>query len=57
MATKQENIIDSEKLKKQVLEKEDKKQYSSSRFEKIEKQVRDALARQATDDALRDLSF
>lgn len=45
-----------EKLKEQILLEEEKKSYRSSRFEKIEKQVKDSLARQATDDALRDVS-
>jgi len=48
---------DDQDLKETVLDKEEKKQYHSSRFEKIETQVKDGLARQATDDALRDLSF
>ncbi len=46
-----------EKLKEKILSQEDKKSYRSTRFEKIETQVKEALARQATDDALRDLSL
>lgn len=44
-------------LSNAVLKKEEKKQYSSSRFEKIESQVKESLKKQATDDALRDLSL
>jgi len=57
MAKKQDINQDTDILKKQVLEKENKKEYRSERFSKIETQVKDALKRQATDDALRDISI
>jgi len=57
MAKKQDITQDTDILKKQVLEKENKKEYRSERFSKIETQVKDALKRQATDDALRDISI
>lgn len=47
----------TEILKKQILAKEEVKEYSSSRFEKIEEKVLSSLARQATDDALKDISL
>lgn len=46
----------SEELKKQVLEQEEAREYRSSRFQKIEDQVKSSLEKQATDDALRDVS-
>ena len=48
---------DTEELKKTVLEEEKDNQYQSERFEKIEKQVKEWLKNQATDDALRDVSL
>lgn len=56
MASKQDNIS-TEELKNALLAKEEKKEYRSSKFSKIETQVKDALWRQATDDALRDVSI
>jgi hypothetical protein len=50
-------ITSTEELKKEVLEKEEKHEYQSSKFKKIEDQVKTALGRQATDDALRDVSI
>ncbi len=47
----------TEELKKKVLENEEKHEYQSSKFKKIEDQVTWALSRQATDDALRDVSI
>ncbi len=47
----------TEELKKAILAKEKTREYRSSRFKKIETQVKDALGRQATDDALRDISI
>jgi len=44
-------------LKKIVLEKEEKHEYQSEKFSKIEQQVKDSLKKQATDDALRDVSI
>ncbi len=54
---KTENKIDEQELKAAVLEKEERRDYRSSRFEKIENKVKDALTRQATDDALKDISI
>lgn len=51
------DVKTTEELKKAVLEKEEKKQYASSKFGKIEDQVKAALTKQATDDALRDISI
>lgn len=47
----------TEELKKQILEQEKLREYSSSRFKKIEDQVKWALWKQSTDDALRDISI
>jgi len=47
----------TQELKKKVLENEEKHEYQSSKFKKIEDQVTWALSRQATDDALRDISI
>jgi len=44
-------------LKKQILEQEQQREYHSSRFKKIEDQVKWGLSKQATDDALRDISL
>lgn len=46
-----------EKLKEKILEKEEKKSYSSERFTKIEEKVKDSLSRQATDEALKDITL
>jgi len=53
----QEDWLTTEELKKQVLEQEKAREYKSSRFQKIENQVLESLKRQATDDALKDLSL
>jgi len=53
----QEDSLSTEELKKQVLEQEKAREYKSSRFQKIEKQVLASLKRQATDHALKDLSL
>ncbi len=47
----------TEELKKAVLANEEKREYQSSKFGKIEEQVKGALWKQATDDALRDVSI
>lgn len=47
----------TQELKEAVLANEDKREYQSSKFQKIEDQVKEALSRQATDDALRDVSI
>lgn len=56
MAPKKDSTS-TEELKNAVLAKEEQKKYRSSKFSKIETQVKDALWRQATDDALRDVSI
>lgn len=43
-------------LKEKILEQEDKKEYRSSRFQKIEEKVLESLSHQATDEALKDVS-
>jgi len=55
--TPKQDSTSTEKLKEVVLEQEETKEYRSSKFSKIESQVKDALGRQATDDALRDVSI
>lgn len=55
--SKIQDTSDTEALKKQVLEKEQQRDYHSSKFKKIEDQVKWALLKQATDDALRDVSI
>ncbi len=47
----------SELLKEEILEKEEKKGYSSSRFQKIEDKVKSALKEQRTDEALTDITI
>jgi len=47
----------NEKLKEKILESEQQKSFSSDKFEKIEKQVKDSLKRRETDTALYDLSI
>jgi hypothetical protein len=56
MSPKKESTSTQE-LKNAVLAKEEQKEYRSSKYAKIETQVKDALGRQATDDALRDISI
>ena len=56
MSPKKHNTS-TEDLKKAILSDEEKKEYQSDKFSKIEAQVKDALTRQATDDALRDISI
>ncbi len=48
---------DPQELKEQILNKEDKKEYQSSRFTKIEQKVKESLKNQKTDDALRDITI
>lgn len=52
-----QDTTSTEELKNAVLAKEKTKEYRSGKFSKIETQVKDALWRQATDDALRDISI
>jgi len=47
----------SEKLKKELLEKEEKKVYYSDKFLKIEKKVLASLKAQKTDDSLKDITI
>ena len=47
----------SELLKKELLEKEDKKVYSSDKFKKIEEKVKNSLKAQKTDEALNDITI
>ena len=47
----------TELLKKEILKHEDKKGYFSTRFKKIENQVKLALTNQKTDDALTDITI
>gem|GEM_PF-3710404 len=49
--------LKTEELKEKILEQEEKVQYSSSRFGKIEDQVKASLQKQATDEALKDVSI
>jgi len=46
----------SDLLKEEILEKEEKKEYSSDKFKKIEDKVKDSLKKQKTDDALNDIT-
>jgi general secretion pathway protein E len=46
-----------EELKKKILEKEEKREIHSDKFEKIEQKVKDSLTHQATDEALKDISL
>jgi len=57
MAPKKEDTQQTEELKKQILDEETQREYHSSRFKKIEDQVKTSLSKQATDEALRDISI
>lgn len=58
MATsKKDPLLESEALKNEILEKSEQKTFHSESFWHIEKQVKADLARQATDDALKDISI
>lgn len=46
-----------EKLKKKILQQEDKKLFTSQKFQKIEEQVHHSLEKQNTDEALRDITI
>lgn len=50
-------INKEEELKEEILLNEDKKEYASSKFKKIEDQVKESLKNQKTDDALRDVTI
>ena len=47
----------TDELKAKILQQEEKKEYRSSRFQKIEEQVKVSLRKQATDEALKDVSI
>lgn len=55
--TAQNININEEKLKEKILKKEDKKSFSSEKFQKIEEQVKYSLTKQDTDEALRDITI
>lgn len=46
----------TEDLKEKILENEEKKEIYSDKFVKIEEKVKESLVRQATDEALKDIS-
>ena len=54
-AKKQENK--EEELKEEILSREEKREYSSERFIKIENQVKNSLKLQKTDEALKDVTI
>lgn len=56
-ARKKDTSSDTQALKKAILEQEKPQEYYSVRFEKIEKQVKESLSRQATAEVLRDISL
>lgn len=56
MVVKKEKIFEEE-LKESILSNEKKKEYRSSKFQKIEEQVKSSIKLQKTDDALRDLTL
>ncbi|NUJ97164.1 type II/IV secretion system protein [Candidatus Gracilibacteria bacterium] len=49
--------INTEELKNTILSQEEKKQYYSSKFEKIEARVKENLKNQNTDEALKDITI
>ncbi|MDF1682925.1 MAG: hypothetical protein P1U46_04395 [Patescibacteria group bacterium] len=49
--------IKEEELKEKILSNEDKKNYHSDKFTKIEEQVKNSLKLQKTDDALKDITI
>jgi len=57
VASIKDPLLESEELKKEILEGSEQKTFHSERFGKIEKQVKSDLARQATDDALKNISI
>lgn len=56
MASTKDQKTSQTELKEKILSQEEKKEYHSSRFKKIEEKVKDSLWRQATDEALKDVS-
>ncbi|MDD2907107.1 MAG: GspE/PulE family protein [Candidatus Gracilibacteria bacterium] len=60
MVTKKPDIEEKniqEELKNEILSKESKREYHSSKFQKIETQVKESLKQQKTDDTLRDITI
>ena len=55
--TTQNVQITEDKLKEKILKKEDKKSFSSDKFQKIEDQVKISLKRQDTDAVLKDITI
>ena len=53
---KTKKTLKPEELKETILKNEEKKEYRSSRFGKIEEKVKGSLKKQATDEALKDIS-
>ncbi len=47
----------SDLLKEEILENEEKREYTSDKFKKIEDKVKDSLKKQKTDDALNDITI
>lgn len=56
MGAKKIKKINTEELKQEILEQEEVREYQSERFEKIEKQVKNSLAQQATQQVLQDIT-
>lgn len=54
--TKTKKDIQTQELKEKILSQEEKKEYHSERFKKIEDKVKDSLKQQSTDEALKDIS-
>ena len=54
--SKETKVKINEKLKEKILQQEKDKGFSTDKFKKIEKQVKDSLARRETDSALYDLT-
>ncbi|NDK10264.1 type II/IV secretion system protein [Candidatus Gracilibacteria bacterium] len=57
MASGKIQSVDTEKLKEEILKKTPEKEYSSSRFSKIESQVIEGLAKQDTQQVLKDITL
>ncbi|MCP4524177.1 MAG: Flp pilus assembly complex ATPase component, partial [Candidatus Gracilibacteria bacterium] len=53
----QNNEVIEEKLKEKILQKENKKSFSSEKCQKIEEQVKLSLKKQDTDEALKDVTI
>lgn len=55
--TQTDPLAQVDQLKEEVLKKEAKKEFHSERFLLLEKQIKEDLAKQATDEALKDISI